>query len=497
MGDNTQVLRPTAIPGGGGDIIATDDIGGVKFQRAKIALGADGVNDGDVSASNPMPVTGTVATGGLTNAELRAAAVPVSAASLPLPSGAATAANQQTNALTDAQLRATPVPVSGTLGSGDITLDAWGIQKMSLPYSLFHGMWTFDVPRWEWLVYENGAEVATSTRITSANGACNMQTTAGISTILLESRQCPRYQPNRGHLFSTALICPLKTNNGVREWGLQTANAGVFFRLKADGKLYAVIRSINVETYEQEIDTSGVTNFDVQKGNVYDIQYQWRGLGNYKFFINLQLVHTIANLGTLTALSMSNPALPAAFRATRTTQDVQMVIGCCDISSENGNNNIDTLGSTYAEAVTTNGADKPVLVIHNPLLINGLVNTRTVHVHQASVTNTKKCVFKIWRTRDASAITGATLVAGYGGAGTFVQSDSTNMNAGAVRATAVTVANLFFLDAVSVEPAVSQTVEISIEQHAPLHLVRGDYLIITTNAVNGSSDVIVRWGEEI
>lgn len=40
---------------------------------------------------------------------------PVSAASLPLPSGAATAANQQTNALTDAQLRATPVPVSGTV----------------------------------------------------------------------------------------------------------------------------------------------------------------------------------------------------------------------------------------------------------------------------------------------------------------------------------------------------------------------------------------------
>lgn len=39
-------------------------------------------------------------------------AVPVSAASLPLPSGAATSANQQTDALTDTQLRATAVPVS-------------------------------------------------------------------------------------------------------------------------------------------------------------------------------------------------------------------------------------------------------------------------------------------------------------------------------------------------------------------------------------------------
>ncbi len=43
----------------------------------------------DELRATPVPVSGTVATGGLTNAELRASAVPVSAASLPLPSGAA------------------------------------------------------------------------------------------------------------------------------------------------------------------------------------------------------------------------------------------------------------------------------------------------------------------------------------------------------------------------------------------------------------------------
>jgi len=36
--------------------VATDEIGGVDFQRFKMALGADGVNDGDVSSSNPLPV---------------------------------------------------------------------------------------------------------------------------------------------------------------------------------------------------------------------------------------------------------------------------------------------------------------------------------------------------------------------------------------------------------------------------------------------------------
>lgn len=52
MADNTTINTGT-----GGDSVATDDIGGVKFQRVKLIHGADGVNDGDVASSNPYPVT--------------------------------------------------------------------------------------------------------------------------------------------------------------------------------------------------------------------------------------------------------------------------------------------------------------------------------------------------------------------------------------------------------------------------------------------------------
>lgn len=41
---------------GTGEIFAFDDIGGVKFGRSKITVGADGTNDGDVSNTNPLPV---------------------------------------------------------------------------------------------------------------------------------------------------------------------------------------------------------------------------------------------------------------------------------------------------------------------------------------------------------------------------------------------------------------------------------------------------------
>ena len=54
MADNV-----TANPGTGGATFATDDIGGVQFPRHKLIIGADGVNDGDVSAANPLPITAT------------------------------------------------------------------------------------------------------------------------------------------------------------------------------------------------------------------------------------------------------------------------------------------------------------------------------------------------------------------------------------------------------------------------------------------------------
>jgi hypothetical protein len=42
---------------GVGATVAADEIGGVLHQRIKLVLGADGVSDGDVSATNPIPIT--------------------------------------------------------------------------------------------------------------------------------------------------------------------------------------------------------------------------------------------------------------------------------------------------------------------------------------------------------------------------------------------------------------------------------------------------------
>jgi hypothetical protein len=51
MADNFDIT-----PGSGGKA-ATDDIGGVHFQRIKLIHGADGTNEGDVAPNHPLPVS--------------------------------------------------------------------------------------------------------------------------------------------------------------------------------------------------------------------------------------------------------------------------------------------------------------------------------------------------------------------------------------------------------------------------------------------------------
>lgn len=84
MADNVLITP------GSGDIVAADDIAGAKHQRVKITVGTDGVNDGDVSSSNPMPTTvsGTVTVDGSGVTQPVSGTVSVT--------GVSTAANQST-----------------------------------------------------------------------------------------------------------------------------------------------------------------------------------------------------------------------------------------------------------------------------------------------------------------------------------------------------------------------------------------------------------------
>lgn len=378
--------------------------------------------------------------------------------------------------------------------------DAWGIQKVSLPHSTFHGMFTFDIPSSMWFVYEDGVEVAnaTATNVYSSGGAAHVLADATHPDVKLESRECPRYQPDRGILLPTALTVPTAGNDGEAEWGGQTNENGVFFRLKSDGQLYAVIKSGGVETHEELIDMQSVIpGWSATQKHTYDIQAMWRGHGDYTFYVDLMEVHKITFLGVEgSGVSIENPALPWCFKATRNTQDMKIVLGCADITSENGQTDKEQYGSSYAEDVNVNGTDAPVLTIYNPLQINSTTNTRTITLARISVKMSKKGTFKVWCTRDPSAFTGQNLVEIANGS-THVQTDSPDMVAGAARATAFDTSKAVIVRPIPVEAAKETQVDNPYRGRIEFPVVRGDYIVITSTGSAATAEAVFEWGEQI
>lgn len=55
MPDNLQLGQPVGL----GAQTATDEIGAIHYQRIKLVQGIDGVSDGDVAKTNPLPITQT------------------------------------------------------------------------------------------------------------------------------------------------------------------------------------------------------------------------------------------------------------------------------------------------------------------------------------------------------------------------------------------------------------------------------------------------------
>ena len=293
--------------------------------------------------------------------------------------------------------------------SNGLNSDAWGRLKTVQDKSILHGMFTNSIPNSMWKEVYNGVEQV-PTIATSVNGNLSMKSGATLNDVnILDSFRNPRYEPNRGHLYSTSCILPSKTALGVREWGIFTELAGCFFRLKQDGLLYAVIRTTrNSVTTDDEklIDTTGI---DLEKGNIYDIQFQWRGVGSYFFYINLNLVYSFDYLGTLTELSMFNPALPIAFRCENLGNNVEIKVGCVDVTSEGGSINGKTYGSVSMDnqvgqtAIT--GFNVPVIAIRSKKTVNSKRNTRDTIALLLSAYADQRAFLRIWATRDNTAIT--------------------------------------------------------------------------------------------
>ena len=298
------------------------------------------------------------------------------------------------------------------LATTEVGRSAWGVPKVVQDNSIFHGMFTYNVPIPTWQESINDSIQSSFTNATSVNGKLHLVSgaTSNDNTYLRTFRN-PRYEPNRGYYYAISAFLPNVSGQGIRRLGYFTNESGAFFSLES-GVLYAVIRTTidSVSSDDKYIIDFG--DIDLSKGNLFDIQMQWRGVGNYKFYLNQELVKEVEYVGKMTDLTMFNPANPIAFECVNLGDNVVIECGCVDITSEGGKENGKTYGSIGMSSDSgevpiagPNTFNTPVLVVRSKISFNGLINTRDTLSLLATGYSDEKSLIRIWATRDFTAVT--------------------------------------------------------------------------------------------
>ena len=390
-----------------------------------------------------------------------------------------------------------PMAIQRTIsGYGDLAQDAWGHQKVVNDFSLFHGVWTVDVPDVMWIEFINGNE-SPKTNATSIDGALNLTSSGGTS--FLASKRHPRYQPNRGLLYSSSILLPIKEALAERDFGIFNSQFGAFFRLKL-GVLYACRRttttSLITTTIEEEIDLSILSgSFDIEKGNIYDIQMQWRGVGNIKFLIGdpdnglSKIVHTMDLLGKLDGLSIGNPAMPIGFQCRNIIEDAIIKAGCVDLSSEGGFKENRQRGVVVSGEISLSTSETSILVVHIPNnTVNGWINTRDIAMRRIKAYADENTIIRVYYTRDDTAFTG-----------TIWTSDDTQRTSEYSANGSISWNGTGKLVNQGRIPAFgSEELDNPDEVYGDFYLTHGDYFLVTLQAKNNSvGGASMEWGAEV
>jgi hypothetical protein len=285
----------TLNPGNGGAVCASDDVGGVQFQRVKLAIGGEGINLGDISPDNPLPVYQAVTPG----------------------------------------------------------LDAFHRQRVSNAVALFSAQCQYNA---EPLLLEGGAS---GTGVAPAHNANSrmvaLSGTAGTGVSFLQSYEFVPYQPSRSQLvFVTGVF-----GEGVDGWtvdvGAFDAANGVFLRQNGTSGLQLVLRSSVGGTVDENVvdqadwdvdpmDGTGPSGWEFNEAQsfIFAFDAQFLGMGRVRCYLDidghLYPIHHFEHAQRIATPYMQSLALPVAMVLTGTDAAAGKTcyFKCCAVSSEGG-----------------------------------------------------------------------------------------------------------------------------------------------------------------
>ena len=360
--------------------------------------------------------------------------VPISAASLPLPAGASTSANQttignQTTKINDGTNTAAVKAASAVIAATDPALvvgvspntpvgvsladtgsvDAFGRLRVSEPVSLFNAQFQYDANSLVFVTSLSGTgsvtKTANETSITLSTGG-----TANGATAINQTKSYLRYQPGKSqHILMTGVLGAQKANVRSRI-GYFDANDGLYFEMDGTNGAAVVQRSstsgspVNTVVLQASWNLdkmdgtgpSGVT-VDFSKAQIFHIDAQWLGVGRVRFGFNingkLYLAHQFLNANVITSPYMNTASLPCRAEITNTgvagsTTTMKQI--CMSVASEGGTNTpsvLDFSASNGVTAISAGTTRTPIISIRPKTTFNSISNRFMINIQSVDIVN--------------------------------------------------------------------------------------------------------------
>ena len=303
-------------------------------------------------------------------------------------------------------------------------MDAFGGTRVSPPYTLYDMSNKYGIDTRELSVSGSSSGGVTS----DPNNSAAILTVSGTSGSYARMRTNTwfRYQAGRGQrILQTIVNADAGKVGQIRRWGYYDDGDGLFWQLS--GTSFGFVRRTStsgapVETFISQsafnidkVDGTGQSglNIDFTKGNIYEMQFQWLGVGNVELYVNGTPCHIIRNPNQLANPYMKTAVLPLSWEVQNMVASTgsSMMAICANVTSEGGNKPPEVSYGAYAITGTAIGngaaAEAPVLAIRLTSSFNGLDNRvvvlpRAVHMS----TTTRAAFFRI--IMNPTTLTGGT-----------------------------------------------------------------------------------------
>jgi len=215
-----------------------------------------------------------------------------------------------------------------------------------------------------------------------------------------------------GHIQSMQMSV-INSNSGltgqVREWGYLDETNGVFFQLS--GSTFSVCERSNISNsvvttqYQQstwnrdKLDGtghSGIT-FDVTKAHLYEIECQWFGIGVVRYFIDMILVHEVNHTNSVVDPYMQSACLPVQvsvnnFTAVSSAQNVKFI--CSAVHSQARVQDFHYIARSLYTSRQVSTSFTPLIVLRPQSTLAGAINRSVIIPTKVEMSTPQQSVFE-------------------------------------------------------------------------------------------------------